>query len=703
MTIFLSGNVQGVVAFLEANGASNIAAGEDYIEAFVPVLLVGTISEQPGVVRIRLIQPPDSPQTQSQIAGNGPEVHGSAAWNQAGYTGKGIKVGVIDVGFGNFASVMGTEVPANVLVRCYGSFGEHSANLADCGSNTHGTVVAESVMDIAPEATLYISDPRSRSELKDAVDWMISEGISVINHSVLWSFDGPGDGYSPLSISPLNTIDTAVAAGIVWVNAAGNQALGTWFKRGPFDYTTVNSDGQDVRFIRFSGSEFKNTESFIGGLLELRWEDSWGGANTDLDFFALVRGTDDIALQSTDTQSGGAGHDPLEQIRGFSTFDILVAHYGGPEPDWIQILGWGPSRLTLSTPDTGSVINPAESANPGMLAVGAAPWHNLNSLESYSSRGPTPDGRVKPDVIAADCGETAASPNPFCGTSQAAPHVAGMVALVRQRFPSYSPAQVVSYLKDNAEQRVGGPDPNNAWGHGLLVLPSIPAGTNDLPGAPHISTWLQGEGAVTVSWLPPSDDGGSTISDYDLRHIRSDEPNKADSNWVALLSVWSGSGPLTYTVPRLTGGVYYDLQLRAVNAEGPGPWSSSTPVTPLVTVRVPGAPTRLTAIANGQTQIDLSWSAPSDDGGASITGYTIEVSEDGTAWSDLAADTGSAGISYSHLGLTAGNTRHYRVSAINFAGTGALSVQGLRPCGKSDCAGPWFRSAAFAGRRVERS
>ena len=673
VTILLSGNVRGVVAFLEANGASNIAAGEDYIEAFVPVLLVGTISEQPGVVRIRLIQPPDSPQTQSQIAGNGPEVHGSAAWNQAGYTGKGIKVGVIDVGFGNFATVMGTEVPAIVQVRCYGSFGEHSANLADCGSNTHGTVVAESVMDIAPEATLYISDPRSRSELKDAVDWMISEGISVINHSVLWSFDGPGDGSSPLSISPLNTIDTAVAAGIVWVNAAGNQALGSWFMRGPFDYTTVNSDGQDVRFIRFSGSEFKNTESFIGGLLELRWEDTWGGATTDLDFFALVRGADDIALQSTDTQSGGAGHDPLEQIRGFSTFDILVAHYSGPEPDWIQMLGWGPTRLTLSTPDTGSIINPAESANPGMLAVGAAPWHNLNSLETFSSRGPTPDGRVKPDVIAADCGETAARPNPFCGTSQAAPHVAGMVALVRQRFPSYSPAQVVSYLKDNAAQRVGGPDPNNAWGHGLLVLPSIPAGTNNLPGAPHISTWLQGEGAVTVSWLPPSDDGGSTISDYDLRHIRSDEPNKADSNWAALLSVWSGSGPLTYTVPRLTGGVYYDLQLRAVNAEGPGPWSSSTPVTPLVTVRVPGAPTRLTAIANGQTQIDLSWSAPSDDGGASITGYTIEVSEDGTAWSDLAADTGSAGISYSHLGLTAGNIRHYRVSAINSAGTGAAS------------------------------
>ena len=39
-------------------------------------------------------------------------------------------------------------------------------------------------------------------------------------------------------------------------------------------------------------------------------------------------------------------------------------------------------------------------------------------------------------------------------------------------------------------------------------------------------------------------------------------------------------------------------------------------------------------------QINLSWTAPSDDGGADITGYRIEVSEDGAAWSDLTADTG---------------------------------------------------------------
>ena len=94
---------------------------------------------------------------------------------------------------------------------------------------------------------------------------------------------------------------------------------------------------------------------------------------------------------------------------------------------------------------------------------------------------------------------------------------------------------------------------------------------------------------------------------------------------------------------------------------------------PSTTPSPPGAPTGLTAAGNGQTRIDLSWSAPSSDGGAAITGYRIEVSEDRTDWSDLEADTGSTSTRYSHTGLTSGTTRHYRVSAINSAGTGPPS------------------------------
>ena len=82
------------------------------------------------------------------------------------------------------------------------------------------------------------------------------------------------------------------------------------------------------------------------------------------------------------------------------------------------------------------------------------------------------------------------------------------------------------------------------------------------------------------------------------------------------------------------------------------------------------APTGLTATAMGLDRIDLSWTAPTDDGGSAIIGYRIESSADGsTGWTDLVADTDSTDTTYSHTGLMPNTTRHYRVSAINGEGT----------------------------------
>ena len=82
------------------------------------------------------------------------------------------------------------------------------------------------------------------------------------------------------------------------------------------------------------------------------------------------------------------------------------------------------------------------------------------------------------------------------------------------------------------------------------------------------------------------------------------------------------------------------------------------------------APTGLTATAVGPNRIDLSWTAPTDDGGSAVTGYRIESSDDGSAgWTDLVADTFSPAVTYSHTGLMPNTTRHYRVSAINGEGT----------------------------------
>ena len=106
--------------------------------------------------------------------------------------------------------------------------------------------------------------------------------------------------------------------------------------------------------------------------------------------------------------------------------------------------------------------------------MGAAPASDINSIERYSSQGPTTDSRVKPDIVGVRAGQSVSyrsAENPdgrWAGTSQASPHVAGLAALVKQRFPEYSPQQVATYLKNYAEAR--GAAPNNTWGYGFARL-----------------------------------------------------------------------------------------------------------------------------------------------------------------------------------------------------------------------------------------
>ena len=97
-------------------------------------------------------------------------------------------------------------------------------------------------------------------------------------------------------------------------------------------------------------------------------------------------------------------------------------------------------------------------------------------------------------------------------------------------------------------------------------------------------------------------------------------------------------------------------------------------ITGKVNQTAPGAPTGLSATARGSDEINLSWTAPDSTGGSDITGYKIESSSDaGSNWSNLVADTGNTNTAYQHAGLSSGETRHYRVSAINSVGTSAPS------------------------------
>ena len=555
VTIYLSGNVEDVVKFLEDNGGSPRNVGEDYIEAYVPVTLLGQVSEQLGVIRVREIVPPEDNQGAQRVAGHGPSVHGSMAWNQAGFSGLGVKVGVIDANFGfnDFRGLMGTELPSTVQARCYTDVGRFTPNLADCenaiAGSKHGTLLAEAVVDIAPEASMYIASPLSRGDLRTATDWMVSQGVSVIVSGEAFYFDGPGDGTSPFGDSPLKNVDRAVFGGIVWVGAAGNEAQRTWFHRGPYSspagYDFINFDGQD-----FTNGMFLEAGEVI--LAQLRWDDSWGGANRDFDLFVFDADPLEIVAASVDFQSGSLGHVPYEILRyevpSDGIYEVVVTHESGSVPSWIQLLVSGDVAVIQHYTERGSINNPAESANPGMLAVGAAHWSSVGTIEPYSSRGPTPDGRVKPDIIGAACGATALLPlnangDGFCGTSQSAAHVAGMAALVRQRFPTYTAVEVANYLKEHAEQRES-PDPNNTWGHGFAQLPPV------------------SECSAGVAVANAANNPG-LVSDCDaLLAARDALAGSATLNWSGSASITTWDGVTVAGSPqRVTGLVLGDSQL----------------------------------------------------------------------------------------------------------------------------------------------
>ena len=202
------------------------------------------------------------------------------------------------------------------------------------------------------------------------------------------------------------------------------------------------------------------------------------------------------------------------------------------------------------------------------------------------------------------------------------------------------------------------------------------------PGAPTgLTATAQGPTKLNLSWSAPGDDGGAAITAYDLRHIETGAADKSDANWIVNEDVWiTGSGPLQYSLTGLTGSTQYDVQVRGVNAAGESEWSATVTGTTAPPV-APEAPTGLTArVVSGEAQVVLSWTAPANTGGAPITGYKIEASDDGnTSWTEVHTTTG-AGAGYTDLGddgdgamFGVEEVRHYRVSAVNSVGEGAPS------------------------------
>ena len=188
-----------------------------------------------------------------------------------------------------------------------------------------------------------------------------------------------------------------------------------------------------------------------------------------------------------------------------------------------------------------------------------------------------------------------------------------------------------------------------------------------VPGTPRrLDAEADGTSRIELSWLAPTRDGGSRITGY-----RIEVSEDGGTSWDDLVAN-SHNTRTTYVHPGLEPATRRHYRVSAINRIGVS--RASRVASAITDATVPDAPTGLTATAVTATQIDLFWLAPAYDGGAPVTGYRIEVSENGTAWSDLRTNTQSRATAFQHTGLLPGSKRHYRVSAVNRVGAGAASA-----------------------------
>ncbi|MEW5872082.1 MAG: S8 family serine peptidase [Chloroflexota bacterium] len=494
-------DLQALIGQLEANGIRVTASSDNLIDIAVPLDLIvqameagdpgglfADLTELEHIVRIRL--PRRSIEHAGKIETESLGVINATAWQAAGFTGKGIKVGILDLGFNKYRPLMGKDLPSDLKVRSFISGVE-----IDETDTEHGTAVAEIIHDIAPDSQLFLAAYDTDTEQRQAVDWLVAQGVNIISHSA-GSIYGPMDGTG----AEARMVERIFTGGVLWVNSAGN--MGESHYRGTF----VDEDGDG--FHEFSpGDELMGFSPQGESSMALNW-DAWDSGDQDLDLYVMDEKMNRI-VGSEDIQNG-PGDETAEFIsytfpnRG--PYYIAIRARRVTRPVVMDFYIYNIKRLEYITPEF-SITTPGDSK--GALAVAATFWSD-DILEAYSSQGPTHDGRTKPDISAPTGVQSAAYGEEFYGTSAAAPHVAGAAALVWEAFPSYKAQQISDFLKSRAID-LGASGLDNQFGIGRLWLGDAPA-PGVLPTEVPMATVTQTRLAPTVtqtiiqltSTLPPT-------------------------------------------------------------------------------------------------------------------------------------------------------------------------------------------------------
>jgi hypothetical protein len=496
-------------AAARAVGAQVLASfGGSITLALAPAKLRG-LAGQPGVTRVA-----PAVRAAPQSTSEGVAASGAQSWadnGNVGNGGAGVKVGVVDVGFKGLQAAIDAghfnDPEGNPVTVVYP---QSQNQCLDDGATAHGTAVSEVVHQMAPRATLYLYCIDDNVGFAAAASQIVAAGIKIVNSSLVFTGETRGDGYGPLTSSE-RAVKTAREAGVLWIQSSGNGAQDHW--SGAF----VDANHDELVDLQSPDSQADEValEADTTGNVVLSW-DQWPASSLPVTLAMVKYNSANIQLGQTQYLDHEPGEPPVLEMQ-LSNTPADADYTGGPDGiryfDFVVLIGnaapamryhlyYGgevyPSYLSSQDPAraaSGSVLEPASS--PWALAVGAA-YQADGSLEPFSSRGPTIDGRVKPDLLGFDGvssdidevessqyddeGNVIAGSTGFYGTSAAAPHAAGAAALVAAANPAMDASDIEAFLQRRANPQ--GNPPTNTAGHGLLQLgdPSL-SGIQSVPGS----------------------------------------------------------------------------------------------------------------------------------------------------------------------------------------------------------------------------
>ena len=417
-----------------------------------------------------------------------------------GVNGTGVKIGVLSNGVVNLAAsqALGDLGPVTVLP-------------GQTGTGDEGTAMLEIVHDLAPGAQLYFATAfTSLTSFAQNIRDLRAAGCDIIVDDVFYFVETPFQDGAP-GPTPTNggaviqAVKDVTASGALYFSSAGNSGnlddgtAGVWEGDFADGGPTAPPIAAGNRLHTFGAS----TLNFITAInasapISLYWSDPLGASSNDYDLFRLNAAGTAVAASSTNIQNGT--QDPYEQVGQNITASapIVIVKKASAAPRFLHVnMNRGRLQFTTSGQTHGHSTVDAIGAYgvAGTPAVGPFPnaFSSSNVVETFSSDGPrrifydgsgtpfTPSvlaagGKLlnKPDVTAADgvaVTGVGGFPNPFFGTSAAAPHAAAIAALLKSALPGLTQAQVRSALTASAiDIEAAGPDRDSGVG---IIMPVV--------------------------------------------------------------------------------------------------------------------------------------------------------------------------------------------------------------------------------------